>query len=66
MHSQSRLKAAKATADVCFTPDCGRIGMLNWKAFDHIVDLGYQHAREVLAALPEDTLQRLVAAGKPA
>jgi len=66
MHSQSRLKAARATADVCFTPDLGRIGMLNWKAFDHIVDLGYQHAREVLAALPEDTLQRLVAAGKPA
>jgi NTE family protein len=66
MHSQSRLKAAKANADVCFTPDLGRIGMLNWKAFDHIVDLGYQHAREVLAALPEETLQRLAAAGKPA
>lgn len=64
MHSQSRLKAAKANADVCFTPDLGRIGMLNWKAFDHIVDLGYQHAREVLAALPEETLQRLAAAGK--
>jgi NTE family protein len=66
MHSQSRLKAAKATADVCFTPDCGRIGMLNWKAFDHIVELGYKHAREVLAALPEETLQRLVAEGKSA
>jgi NTE family protein len=66
MHSQSRLKAAKATADVCFTPDCGRIGMLNWKAFDHIVELGYKHAREVLAALPEETLRRLVAEGKSA
>ena len=65
MHSQARLKAARATADVCFTPDLGRIGMLNWKAFDHIVELGYQHAREVLATLPEETLQRLVAAGKP-
>jgi NTE family protein len=65
MHSQSKLKAAKAQADVCFTPDLGRVGMLNWKAFNHIVELGYQHAREVLAALPEETRQKLIAAGKP-
>lgn len=65
MHSQSRLKAAKATADVCFTPDLGRVGMLNWKAFDYIVELGYQHGREVLAAMPEETLQRLARGNPP-
>lgn len=64
MHSQSKLKASKAHADVCFTPDLGRIGMLNWKAFDHIVNLGYQHGREVLAALPPEMLDRLATAGR--
>jgi NTE family protein len=62
MHSQSRLQAARALADVCFAPDLGRVGMLNWKAFDQTVELGYQHAREVIAALPEETLRKLVAA----
>ena len=63
MHSQSRLKEARALADVCFSPDLGRIGMLNWKAFDQTIGLGYQHARELIAALPEETLRRLVGAG---
>lgn len=59
MHSQSRLKAARAQADVCFSPDLARTGMLNWKAFDQTVEAGYQHACEVIAALPEETLRRL-------
>jgi len=63
MHSQSKLQEARALADVCFSPDLGRIGMLNWKAFDRTIELGYQHAREVIAALPEETLRRLVGAG---
>jgi NTE family protein len=64
MRSQSRLKAARAQADVCFTPDLGRIGMLNWKAFDRSVEIGYQHARSVIAALPEETLKRLGVPGR--
>lgn len=59
MHSQSRLKAARAQADICFSPDLGRIGMLNWRAFDQTIEAGYRHAQEVIAALPEETIQRL-------
>ena len=59
MHSQSRLKAARAQADICFSPDLGRIGMLNWRAFDQTIETGYLHAKEVIAALPEETRQRL-------
>lgn len=59
MHSQSRLKASRAQADICFSPDLGRIGMLNWRAFDETVEAGYRHAQEVIAALPEATRQRL-------
>lgn len=65
MHSQSKLKEARALADVCFSPDLGRIGMLNWKAFDQTIELGYEHAREVIAALPAETLRKLVAAPSP-
>jgi NTE family protein len=59
MHSQSRLKAARAQADICFSPDLGRVGMLNWRAFDQTIETGYLHAKEVIAALPEETIQRL-------
>ena len=63
MHSQSKLKEARSLADVCFSPDLGRISMLNWKAFDQTIGLGYQHARELIAALPEENLRRLMGAG---
>ncbi len=59
LHSQSRLQASRALTDVCFTPDLGRIGMLDWKAFDRAVEAGYRHAMEKLAALPEPLRQRL-------
>ncbi|NJD24354.1 MAG: cyclic nucleotide-binding domain-containing protein [Betaproteobacteria bacterium] len=59
MHSQARLKASRAQADVCFSPDLGRIGLLNWKAFDETIELGYRHARDVIAGLPEETRNRL-------
>ena len=53
LSSQSRMAESRALADVCFTPDLGRIGMLDWSAFDRVVDAGYQHARSVLADLPD-------------
>lgn len=61
LHSQSKLNASRANADVCFTPDLGRIGMLDWGAFDTAVDAGYQHAKRVIADLPETVRQRLLA-----
>ena len=59
LHSQSRMQQSRRLADVCFTPNLGKIGMLDWKAFDAAVDAGYRHAREVIAAIPADQLQRL-------
>lgn len=61
LHSQSKLAAARAHADVCFTPDLGRIGMLDWSAFDKAVETGYQHARSVIADLPDALRQTLTA-----
>jgi NTE family protein len=55
LHSQSKLAASRAHADVCFTPDVGRIGMLDWKAFDRAVEAGYRHAQKMLDDLPEAT-----------
>lgn len=60
LHSQSKLAASRAHADVCFTPDLGRIGMLDWSAFDKAVDAGYQHARSVIADLPDALRQTLM------
>lgn len=64
LHSQSRLHASRSLTDVCFTPPVGRVGMLNWKAFDAVVETGYRHAVEVIAAMPAEQLRRL--RGEPA
>ncbi len=61
LHSQSKLAASRAHADVCFTPDLGRIGMLEWTAFDKAVEAGYEHARLVIAELPDSVRQSLIA-----
>jgi NTE family protein len=37
-------------------PDLARVGLLQWKSFDRIVDIGYQHAKEQLAAMNESEL----------
>ena len=60
LNSQSRMAESRAHADVCFTPDLGRIGMLDWRSFDRVVDAGYQHARSVLADLPDAVKQKAV------
>lgn len=61
LHSQSKLAASRAHTDICFTPDLGRIGMLDWSAFDKAVEAGYQHARSVIAELPDAVRQNLIA-----
>lgn len=57
--SQARQREARQCADLCFTPEMGGIGMLDWGKFDAIVELGYRHARAVLWSLPESELTRL-------
>ena len=45
--------AARLHADVVITPRVDGVGLLEWKAFDRMVELGRQAAREALAAQPE-------------
>jgi NTE family protein len=57
--SQSRQREARQQANLCFTPALKGYGMLDWRKFDAIVDLGYRHACEVLAQLPSCEAARI-------
>jgi NTE family protein len=56
LYSTSRQALARQSVDVYVNPDLGRIGLLEWKAFDRIVDIGYRQMVEVLKSIPEETL----------
>jgi len=56
LHSESRRKQARSAVDLYFNPDLRRIGLLDWKAFDRIVEIGYLHAREVLSRMSTEEL----------
>jgi NTE family protein len=48
LYSVSRQRHALALTDLYFNPPLDRIGLLECKRFDQIVDQGYAHAVEVL------------------
>jgi len=50
LYSMSRQRHAKGLTDLYFNPPLDRVGLLEWKRFDHIVEQGYAHAIEVLGA----------------
>ena len=50
LYSMSRQRHAQLQTDLYFNPPLDRVGLLEWKRFDHIVEQGYAHALEVLAA----------------
>ncbi len=56
--------AQRALADVILKPPLENIDLLNWRAFEHAIDAGYEHTRKALQALP--TLPRLAAVGAAA
>jgi NTE family protein len=66
MYSLSRAGRARAQTDLCFNPPLPRVGMLQWKRFDAIVEMGRAHAAEVLAGAAPETLHRLGARPAPA
>ena len=39
---------ARALTDLYFNPPLERVGMLDWKRFDQVVQQGYEHALQVL------------------
>jgi NTE family protein len=50
LYSLSRHEEARRQTDLYFNPPLERVGMLQWHRFDDIVEQGYRHACEVLAA----------------
>ncbi|MCX2862062.1 patatin-like phospholipase family protein [Paucibacter sp. PLA-PC-4] len=48
LYSVSRQRQARKLTDVYMNPPLDRVGMLQWKRFEHIVAQGYAHACEVL------------------
>lgn len=63
--SQARQREARRRANLCFMPPLVGIGMLDWKKFDAIVDLGYRHATEILGQASSNDAARLKGAGVP-
>jgi NTE family protein len=49
LNSMARGRQARALADLCFHPPLERVGLLQWKRFDRIVQIGYEHALQMLA-----------------
>jgi len=50
LYSMSRQRSAQKLCDLYFNPPLTRVGMLQWNRFETIVEHGYAHALEVLAA----------------
>ena len=50
--SRQKTSQVSGAVDVLFNPDVKRFGMLEWKAYDLLVNEGYRHAREKLARNP--------------
>ena len=50
--SEAKDAQARRDADLLFSPDVRRFELINWAACDKLIAIGYQHAREVLAAHP--------------
>jgi predicted acylesterase/phospholipase RssA len=53
MGSIDTVAAARLHADLVITPRVERVGLMDWKAFPHVMELGRQAAREALEANPE-------------
>jgi NTE family protein len=52
--SISKQKTVRKFADLLFQPRVAGVGLLDWKRYDHVVAIGYNHAREVLAGLTDE------------
>ena len=56
LYSESRRDQARESTDIYLNPNLGGVPLLDWKAFDRIVDIGYRHTQEVLAAMTDAEL----------
>lgn len=56
--SHSRQNQAKDRVDLLLQPNTVGVGLLEWTRFDEIVEIGYRYAKERLAAMTEEELNR--------
>jgi NTE family protein len=52
--SISKQKTMRKFADLLFQPRVSGVGLLDWKRYDDVVAIGYDHAKEVLAGLTDE------------
>ncbi|HYM33499.1 MAG TPA: cyclic nucleotide-binding and patatin-like phospholipase domain-containing protein [Candidatus Cybelea sp.] len=60
VNSDAAAIAAHAKADLLLQPPLASVDLLNWKAFDKAVDIGYRHTAEQLAKSPPGVLGSFV------
>ncbi|WP_295952860.1 patatin-like phospholipase family protein [Rhodoferax sp.] len=53
LYSMSRQHSAQQQCDLYFNPPLHRVGMLQWRRLENIVQRGYAHALQVLDAPPD-------------
>lgn len=53
LYSMSRQASAQQQCDLYFNPPLNRVGMLQWRRLENIVQRGYAHALQVLDAPPD-------------
>lgn len=58
MYSISRRRITKELLDLHFNPDVTRFGLLDWKSYDKIVEMGYVNAKETLSSLSDLDLKK--------
>jgi NTE family protein len=56
LYSESRAEESREAVDLFLNPDLRHIGLLDWKSFDAIVDIGYRYAKQLLAETPVEEL----------
>ena len=51
VNSNAATALGREHTDLLLTPPLADVDLLNWKAFDRAISVGYRHAQERLAAL---------------
>jgi len=56
LYSASRERFSESLTDLEFRLSLPSVGILDWRAFDHAVGVGYRNAAKTLAAMPQEEL----------
>jgi len=53
INSAASAAAQRSLADVLFKPPLANVDLLNWRAFDRVIEAGYTYARTALEEFPD-------------